>query len=131
MAFVKSDRVRETTTTTGTGPISLLGALGGYQSFNTVMANGDTCWYAIVLPGSAWETGIGTFNPTGQLLTRTTVLESSNAGAAVSFGAGTKDIFMCQPAKEAMPTFPSGTVMLFQQTAAPPYWTTDRLQATV
>jgi hypothetical protein len=121
MAFVLKDRVRESSTTTGTGAIALAGAAGGYQAFSAAMSIGDTCWYSIVLPGSAWETGIGTYSALNTL-TRTSVLESSNAGSAVVFAAGTKDVFICQPASKAQP-FPSGTLMLFQQTSAPIYWT--------
>jgi len=121
MAFVLASRVRETSTMTGTGDISLSGAPGGYQRFNAVMSLGDTCWYAIVMPGSSWETGVGTYNGVNNLQ-RTTVLESSNAGAAVSFTTGSKDVFICQPAPESK-AFPSGTLMLFQQTSAPIYWT--------
>jgi hypothetical protein len=125
MALVLKDRVRESSTSTGTGVMALGGAPAGYQRFSSVMTIGDTCWYAIILPGSAWETGVGTYNNVNQLA-RTTVLESSNAGAAVSFAAGTKDVFICQPASKANVqnnTFPSGTLMLFQQTNAPVYWT--------
>lgn len=122
MAFVLKDRVRETSTTTGTGAFTLGGAPGGYQPFSAVMSVGDTCWYAIVLPGSAWETGIGTYT-SASTLTRTTVLESSAGGGSVTFAAGSKDVFICQPASQAQARFPSGTLMLFQQTAAPIYWT--------
>jgi hypothetical protein len=107
--------------TTGTGAIALGGAVSGHQRFGAVMAVGDTCWYAIILQGSAWETGIGTYSA-ANTLTRTTVLSSSNSNALVAFAAGTKDVFITQPAKKAQP-FPSGTLMLFQQTAAPIYWT--------
>src|ERR1700731_804572 len=99
MAFVLRDRVRESSTTTGTGAIALAGAAGGYQPFSAVMSIGDTTYYAIVMPGSAWETGIATYSA-ANTLTRTTVLESSNAGAAVSFPAGSKDVFLTQPASK-------------------------------
>ncbi len=122
MAFILADRVRESSTTTGTGNIALGGVpSASYQSFSSVMSIGDTCWYCIVLPGSGWETGNGTYSALNTL-TRTSVIASSNSGSAVSFGAGTKDVFMCQPALPSKP-FPSGTLMLFQQTAAPVYWT--------
>jgi hypothetical protein len=85
------------------------------------MSIGDTTWYAIVMPGSGWETGVGTYT-VANTLARTTVISSSNGGAAVNFGVGSKDVFICQPAKKAAP-FPSGTLMLFQQTNAPVYWT--------
>jgi hypothetical protein len=122
MAFVLADRVRESSTTTGTGAIALGGAVNGsYNPFSAVMSIGDTCWYAIVLPGSAWETGIGTYSGVNTL-TRTTVLASSNGGAAVSFGAGTKDVFITTPASRGA-VIPPGTAMLFQQTTAPIGWT--------
>jgi hypothetical protein len=121
MAFILDDRVRESSTTTGTGAIALGGAPGGHQAFSAVMSIGDTCWYSIVLPGSAWETGLGTYSALNTL-TRTTVISSSNSGALVNFSAGTKDVFITQPAKKAQP-FPSGTLMLFQQTTAPTFWT--------
>jgi hypothetical protein len=123
MAFVKRDRVRETTITTGTGPILTTGVTPpGFQPFRAFMMFGDTFWYAIVMPGSDWETGLGTYTSTNTI-TRTSVFESSNGGATVNFGVGSKDIFICQPASQAQPALPSGTLMLFQQTAAPIYWT--------
>jgi hypothetical protein len=121
MAFVLGDRVRESSTTTGTGPFTLLGAANGYQSFASVLSIGDTCWYCIALPGGSWETGIGTYSG-ASTLTRTTIFASSNAGAAVSFGAGTKDVFITTPASRGA-VIPPGTAMLFQQTSAPVGWT--------
>lgn len=100
MAFVLSDRVRETSTTTGTTDFAL-SATSDYRRFGDVMANIDTTWYAAVL-GAAWEVGIGTW-VTGNTLQRTTILASSNAGAKVSFGAGTKDVFMDIPASKVLP----------------------------
>ncbi|MDH2357668.1 hypothetical protein QCM80_45195 [Bradyrhizobium sp. SSUT112] len=125
MSLVLEDRVRESTTTTGTGAIALGGAPAGYQRFNSVMSNGDTTWYCIVLPGSSWEVGVGTW-VTGNILQRTTVIRSSNSGGLVNFPAGTKDVFITLPAQKGNVqnnTFPSGTLMLFQQTNAPIYWT--------
>lgn len=98
MAHIAADRVKETTTTTGTGDITLAGAAAGFQAFSAVMVNTDTTFYSIVHQTLAeWEVGLGTWN-TGGTLTRTTVLESSNAGAAVNFSAGTKDVFITIPA---------------------------------
>lgn len=100
MALIKADRVRETTTTTGTGAISLAGAATGYVAFSTVCADGDTCYYVIVSQtGTEWETGLGTFS-TPATFTRTTVHSSSNSGSAVSFTAGTKDIFIALTATQ-------------------------------
>jgi hypothetical protein len=94
-ALIQEDRIKETTTTTGTGNVTLAGAVTGYRTFASVMANGDTCLYCIAAQsGSEWETGIGTFVSATPALARTTVLESSNAGSAVDFSAGTKDVFI-------------------------------------
>jgi hypothetical protein len=125
MVLVIKDRVRESTTTTGTGTITLNGAIAGFRAFSSVMANGDTTWYAIVIPAGAWETGVGTW-VAGNQLQRTTVLDSSNAGALVNFGSGTKDVFMAMPAPKANVmnnTYPAGTIIAYQQSAAPIYWT--------
>ncbi len=93
MALVVRDRVKETTTTTGTGTITLLGAVSGYQAFS-VIGNTNTTYYAIVdSAAGTWEVGIGTYSSTGPTLARTTVLESSNSNTLVSFAAGTKDVF--------------------------------------
>lgn len=98
MAFVVYDRVKETTTTTGTGTITLAGAVTGYQSF-AVVGNGNTTYYCIAGQGTAeWEVGIGTYTSVGTTLARTTVLASSNAGSLVNFSAGTKDVFVTAPA---------------------------------
>jgi hypothetical protein len=99
MAFVLADRVKETTTTTGTGTVTLLGASTGYQSFSAI-GNGNTTYYTIAgQTGSEWEVGIGTYTSSGTTLARTTVISSSNAGALVNFSAGTKDVFVTYPAE--------------------------------
>jgi len=98
MAFVLADRVKETTTTTGTGTVTLLGASTGYQSFSAI-GNSNTTYYTIAgQTGSEWEVGIGTYTSSGTTLSRTTVLSSSNSGSLVSFSAGTKDVFVTYPA---------------------------------
>jgi hypothetical protein len=97
------DRVKETTTTTGAGTVTLAGAAAGYQSFAAV-GDGNTCFYCIAhQSASEWETGIGTYTASGTTLARTTVLASSNAGAAVNFSAGTKDVFLTMPAASLSP----------------------------
>lgn len=98
MAFVVKDRVKETTTTTGTGTVTLLGAATGFQSFS-VIGNSNTTYYTIAgQTGSEWEVGIGTYTSSGTTLARTTVLASSNSGSLVNFSAGTKDVFVTYPA---------------------------------
>jgi hypothetical protein len=98
MAFVLADRVKDTTTTTGTGTVTLSGTAPiGYVSFGTAIGNGNTTYYTITA-GSEWEVGIGTYTAAGTTLSRTTVLSSSNAGSLVNFSAGTKDVFVTYPA---------------------------------
>jgi len=99
MAFVLADRVKETTTTTGTGTVTLLGASTGFQSFSAI-GNANTTYYTIAgQSNSEWEVGIGTYTSSGTTLARTTVISSSNAGALVNFSAGTKDVFVTYPAE--------------------------------
>lgn len=102
MAFVLADRVKETTTVTGTGTATLLGAATGFQSFSAI-GNGNTTYYTIAAQsGSEWEVGIGTYTSSGTTLSRNTVLASSNSGSLVNFSAGTKDVFCDYPAKRAV-----------------------------
>jgi hypothetical protein len=99
MAFVVADRVKETTTTTGTGTVTLDGASTGFQSFAAV-GNGNTTYYTIAAQsGTEWEVGIGTYTSSGTTLARTTVFSSSNSGSLVNFSAGTKDVFVTYPAE--------------------------------
>jgi hypothetical protein len=100
MALVLKDRVKETTTTTSTGAYTLAGAVGGYQSFS-VIGNANTTYYAVT-NGTDWEVGIGTYTASGTTLSRDTILESSNSGNAVNWGAGTKEIFCTYPAERSM-----------------------------
>jgi hypothetical protein len=102
MALVLADRIKETTATTGTGTITLAGAVTGYQSFSAV-GNGNTTYYVIAGQGtSEWEVGIGTYTSSGTTLSRTTILASSNAGSLVSFSSGTKDVFVTYPAGKSV-----------------------------
>ena len=103
MAFIIKDRVKESTTSTGTGAITLGGAAATFDTFQSYMTNGDTTYYAIVHTTSGtdeWEVGLGTWN-TGNTLTRTTVLAGSNGTSAQTFSAGAKDVFMTYPAAHA------------------------------
>ena len=104
MALVLKNRVKEETTTTGTGAFALGGASAQFDTFQTYMSNGDTTYYSIAQSTAGtdeWEIGIGTWN-TGNTLSRTTVLAGSNGTSAVDFGAGTKEIFMTYPADKAI-----------------------------
>ena len=107
MPLVVKDRVQETSTTTGTGTFTLAGAVSGFQSFS-VIGNANTTYYAIV-GGTEWEVGLGTYTLSGTLLSRDTILESSNGGTAVNFSAGTKNVFVTYPAEEAVYQDATGT----------------------
>ena len=107
MALVVKDRVQETSTTTGTGTITLAGAVSGFQSFSAI-GNANTTYYAIV-GGTQWEVGLGTYTSSGTTLSRDTVLESSNSGSLVNFSAGTKNVFVTYPAEEAVYQDETGT----------------------
>jgi hypothetical protein len=102
MALVLKDRVKETSATTGTGTVTLAGAVADYQAFS-VIGDGNTTYYTIVLTGSdEWEVGIGTYTASGTTLSRDTVLASSNSGSLVNFSAGDKDVFVVYPAGKSV-----------------------------
>ena len=106
MALIVKDRVKETTTTSGTGTVTLAGAEDGFQAFS-VIGNGNTTYYAII-NGDAWEVGLGTYTSSGTTLSRTTILESSNSGSALTL-SGTSDVFCTYPAEKAVTL--NGTVI--------------------
>jgi hypothetical protein len=108
MALVLADRVQETTTSTGTGSVTLAGASVGFNSFS-VIGNGNTTYYTIA--GQVqWEVGIGTYTASGTTLSRDTVLSSSNGGALVDFSAGSKNVFVTYPAERAVYEDASGGI---------------------
>lgn len=104
-----NDRVQETTTTTGTGTLTLAGAMTGYQAFSSACKDGDTCYYGLAAvngsgaPSGVWEVGIGTYTASGNTLSRTTILASSNAGAAVTLPTGTTQVWLDMPAASLLP----------------------------
>ena len=101
MAFVVKDRVKQTSTTTGTTNMVLSGTSQGFQTFSSAISDGDTTTYAITDASGNFETGLGTWNNTTSTLARTTIYESSNSNNAVNFGAGTKDVFITLPASRS------------------------------
>ncbi len=107
MALILKDRVKESSTSSGTGNITLGGAFPGYQTFNAAIASGSTVYYTIhnLTSGfdTEWEVGVGTFTSPATLV-RNTVLSSSNSGSAVNFTAGASglEVFVTQPAEEAI-----------------------------
>jgi len=111
MALALKDRVKETSTTAGTGTITLDGAVAGFQSFSAV-GNGNSTYYAIVDNATgAWEVGIGTYTSSGTTLSRTTVLSSSNSGSLVSFTSNPKDVFVTYPSEKAVYQDSAGVVV--------------------
>ena len=103
MALVLNDRVKETSTTTGTGAIALGGAATGFETFAAGIGNSNTTYYAIYNQGTTqWEVGLGTLDGTSANLTRTTPISSSNSDAAVNFTSGTKDVFCTLPASKSV-----------------------------
>ena len=98
MALVVKDRVRENSTTTGTGTFTLSGAVTGFQTFSTAIGNTNTTYYAIVNQGE-WEVGLGTVG--AGTLSRDTVL-SSSTGSKVNFTSGTKDVFCTYPSVKSV-----------------------------
>lgn len=107
MALILKDRVKESSSSSGTGSITLGGAFPGYQTFNAAIATGSTVYYTIhnLTAGSdtQWEVGVGTFTSPATL-SRDTVFSSSNSGSKVNFtaGAGGLEVFITQPAGEAV-----------------------------
>jgi hypothetical protein len=106
MALVLKDRVKETSSSSGTGNITLGGAFPGYQTFNAAIASGSTVYYTIHNLSAGvddeWEVGLGTFTSPATLA-RTTVI-SSSTGSLINFTAGVSglEVFITQPAEEAV-----------------------------
>jgi hypothetical protein len=104
MALVINDRVKESSTTTGTGTFDLDGVVSGFEGFVAGIGTGNTTYYTIFNQGTTeWEVGRGTVtDATPDTLARTTVISSSNGDAAVDFASGTKDVFCTLPASKAV-----------------------------
>ena len=101
MALVINDRVKETTTTTGTGTVSLAGAVTGFETFAAGIGNSNTVYYCIAHQDQAeFEVGLGTLDGDSSDLARTTIISSSNSDSAVNFSSGTKDVFCTIPASK-------------------------------
>jgi trimeric autotransporter adhesin len=109
MALVVYDRVQETTTTSGTGSVTLLGAVSGFQSF-AVVGNSNTTYYTIT-DGAQWEVGIGTYSTSGPTLARTTVLSNSNGNTTpITLSGGTAQVFVTYTAEKSVNLDASGNV---------------------
>ena len=105
MALVINDRVKQNSTSTGTSDFTVSGTLAGFDTFALGIGGSNTTYYAIVNVGaspSEWEVGLGTLDAGGTVLTRTTVITSSNSDSVVTFTSGTKDVFCTLPASKAV-----------------------------
>jgi hypothetical protein len=101
MPLIVKDRVRENSVTSGTGTITLTGAVSSFQTFSSAIGNGNTTYYGITEQNTSnFEVGIGTVG--AGTLTRDTVLESSNSGSLVNFGSAAKDVFCTYPAEKSV-----------------------------
>lgn len=114
MTWQLGDRILETTTTTGTGPLALLGAPSTYFAFSTTCSNNDTCPYTIFdQNGSLTETGLGTYNSGANTLTRTTIFSGSNGTSPVSLDAGTKTVQLNIPTYYLIKVFGAASANAF------------------
>ena len=112
MALVLNDRVKQTTTTTGTGTMTFASAVTGFETFAQGIGNSNTTYYGIFNGGTAeFEVGLGTLNGNSTTLARTTIISSSNSDNAVDFSSGTKDIFCTLPASKAVYLDASGNAV--------------------
>lgn len=110
MAFIVSDRVRETSTSTGTGPFAVTGAFTGFTTFAATIGEGNSTYYTITNDSAGqWEVGVGTFS--SGALTRDAVLTSSNSDALVNFSTGSKEVFCTYPAERAVYNNPDGSLV--------------------
>jgi hypothetical protein len=109
MALVVNDRVKETSTTTGTGTLTLAGAVSGFETFSSAIGNTNTTYYSIVNSNGEFEVGLGTVS--AGALSRDTIISSSNSDAAVDFSAGTKNVFCTLPASKAVILDSSGNIV--------------------
>jgi hypothetical protein len=109
MALVVNDRVKETSTTTGTGTFTLAGAVSGFETFSSAIGNTNTTYYSIVNSNGEFEVGLGTVG--AGTLSRDTIISSSNSDAAVNFSAGTKNVFCTLPASKAVILDSSGNIV--------------------
>ena len=127
-SFIVADRVQETCNAPGLGVVTLLGASPQFQSFSATIGDTNTTTYTIAdQVGVNWEVGIGTYSSSGNTLTRTTVLASSNGGAAVNFSSGTQNVWVDYPAEYAIyasnnSSQANGQSLISSGVGTPPTW---------
>ena len=110
MALIINDRVKESSSTTGTGTFALAGIVQGFETFSAGIGNNNETYYAAYEAGTNnWEVGRGTLDGTSANLARTEVLTSSNSDSLENFGAGGLEIFCTLPASKAVYLDSTGT----------------------
>jgi hypothetical protein len=97
MALTLADRIKQYTTSTGTGGLSFTGTPAGFAAFSSVLSSGDTTYYAVE-ENDKWEVGVGTYGSDN--MARSQVLASSNGGNRVNLG-GSGIVFITYPADKA------------------------------
>jgi hypothetical protein len=126
MSLIIKDRVQETCSAPGTGAVSLLGAVTGFQTFSASIGNSNSTYYTIAdQAGVNWEVGIGSYATSGNTLTRTTVLSSSNGGSLTNFSSGTQNVWCDYPSEVAAyasnnSSATAGQALTFQGAGTPP-----------
>lgn len=116
MTFLLADRVKETTTTEGTGSITLNGADAGFQTFADAIGDGNSTYY-VIENYSQWEVGIGTYSSTGNVLSRDTILDSSNSGNPINIAVDAV-VFCSLPAGNAVVADEAGLITSFSPSYA-------------
>lgn len=106
--FIVSDRVKETSTTTGTGSVVLNGSFGAFQPFSVGIGDGNTTYYTIE-NGARWEVGQGVFNLGSNSLSRDVVFDSSSGGSKIDL-EGVSVVFCTLPASKAFLKDPNESV---------------------
>ena len=107
--FILSDRVKETSTTTGTGSVTLNGALGAFQTFNDGIGDGNTTYYAIE-NNNRWEVGRGVYTSSSNSLSRDVVFSSSSGGSKIDL-EGVSIVFCTLPAAKTVFLDASGNIV--------------------
>src|SRR6056300_244729 len=108
--FIISDRVKETSITTGTGDVFLKGSFGAFQTFNTGIGDGNTTYYTIE-NNSRWEVGQGVYTASSNSISRDVVFDSSAGGSKINL-EGASIVFCTLPASRAFIKDPDGGVQV-------------------
>jgi hypothetical protein len=111
MALVINDRVKETSTTSGTGDFTLAGSSTGFVSFNSGIGTSNTTYYCIFEQGTNnFEVGLGTLTGSTTFQRDTVLSNSAGNTSKINFGSSTtKDVFCTMPASKSVYLDSTGT----------------------